>query len=202
MYKVIIQKNVRYPGRDWDTIIQSISLDAVKPLDLTEAEWEAIYSYVLKLANGDAEFFKRIAGPDCYFDLICVSDDKEYGILFESEHYFVYRDFEDASLYQKPDSKYITSVGDFYGEPEDAYIDPQEKICITIGCGIILYYLKEPFEDYMYDRNTSQWIEAGREGDIEWCDKIEKVTDSYVIVSLEGEEKRKFDINTLKKMPM
>ena len=68
MYKVIIQKNVRYPGHDWDTIIQSISLDAVKPFDLTEAEWEAIYSYVLKLANGDAEFFKRIAGPDCYFD--------------------------------------------------------------------------------------------------------------------------------------
>ena len=202
MYKVIIKKIVRYPGNDWDTIIQSFSLDAVKPFDLSEAEWEAIYPYVLKLANGEAEYFKRIVGPNCYFDLVCVHDDKEYGILCESEHYFVYRDYEGASLYQKPASKYITCVGDFYGEPEDAFIDSQEKICITIGCGIIKYNLCEPFEMYMYDRNTPQWIETGREGDIEWCDRIEEVTDSYIIVSSEGEDKRKFDINTLKKISM
>ena len=55
-------------------------------------------------------------------------------------------------------------------------------------------------EGYMYDRDTPQWIEAGREGDnIEWCDKIEEVTDSYFVVSLEGEEKRKFNLTTLEK---
>lgn len=94
----------------------------------------------------------------------------------------------------------ITCVGDFYGDPSDAYIDLDERFCITIGCGIIKYNLQEPYEEYMYDRDNSQWIEVGREGDdIEWCDRIEEVTDSYIIVSLEGEEKRRFNLNTLKK---
>lgn len=61
-------------------------------------------------------------------------------------------------------------------------------------------YAKEPFEEYMYNRNTPQWVEVGREGDdIEWCDRIEEVTDSYIIVSLEGEERRRFNLNTLEK---
>ena len=84
-----------------------------------------------------------------------------------------------------------------YGDPEDAYIDPEERFCVTVGCGIIKYNLCEPFEGYMYNRNTSQWIETGREGDIEWCDRIDEVTEEYIAVSLEGGDKKKFDINTL-----
>ena len=52
----------------------------------------------------------------------------------------------------------------------------------------------------MYDCDTLQWIEVGREGNnIEWCDKIEEVTDSYIVVSVEGEERRKFNLTTLEK---
>ena len=126
---------------------------------------------------------------------------KEY-ILAESENYYIKADYEAALLYKKSDSKKIACIGDFYGEPQDAYIDLDEKFCITIGCGIIKYNLAEPFESYVYDRNSPQWIETGRTGDIEWCDKIEEVTDSYIIVSQDGDDKRKFDINTLKKIPM
>lgn len=39
----------------------------------------------------------------------------------------------------------------------------------------------------------------GREGDIEWCDCIEEVTDSYIIVSCEGEDRRRFNLETLEK---
>lgn len=35
---------------------------------------------------------------------------------------------------------------------------------------------------------------------IEWCDRIDEVTDDYVCVSLKGENKRKFNINTLELM--
>ncbi len=63
----------------------------------------------------------------------------------------------------------------------------------------IKYMLQEPFEEYMYDRDTPQWIEVGRMGDIEWCDKIEEVTESCVEVSLEGEDMRRFNLETLQK---
>jgi len=51
----------------------------------------------------------------------------------------------------------------------------------------------------MYDRKTTQWIETGRVGDIEWCDCIEEVADSYIIVSCEGGNRRRFNLETLLK---
>jgi putative phosphoesterase len=131
------------------------------------------------------------------FSVLRRTEDDMSGILAESENYYILGNFENVSLYRKSDSKFITCVGDFYGDPHDAYIDPEERFCVTVGCGIIKYNLCEPFEKYMYDRNTPQWIETGREGDIEWCDRIDEVTDEYIAVSLEGGARKKFDINTL-----
>ena len=118
-------------------------------------------------------------------------------ILAESEHYYIQKDFEEATLYLKDGSKRITCVGDFYGDPLDAYIDPEEKFCIVIGCGIIKYNLAEPFAEYSYNMVTPQWIETGRTGDIEWCDKIEEVTTKEIVVSNAGNEKGVFDLETL-----
>ncbi len=64
---------------------------------------------------------------------------------------------------------------------------------------IIKYNLEKPFDEYSYDTVTPQWIETGRTDEIEWCDKIEEVTESYVTVSLGGADKRIFDLNTLAK---
>ena len=63
----------------------------------------------------------------------------------------------------------------------------------------VKYYLNEPFEIYMYNRVTPQWIEVGVTNDSEPCDKIEEVTDSYIIVSCEGTDRRKFNLETLEK---
>ncbi|MDO4961497.1 MAG: hypothetical protein Q4E57_09645 [Eubacteriales bacterium] len=178
-------------------------MDALKPYDLSDEEWDAIEDKVISLANGDIEEIKDVKGPGCSFDLMCIKDENDWPlyILAESEHFIIRRDNEDAALYLKPYSKYMTSVGDFYGEPQDAYIDPQERFCITVGCGIIKYNLSEPFYDYMYDMDVSQWIENGRGPEnIEWCDHIEEVTDSYIVVSAEGTDIRKFDLMTLEKI--
>lgn len=60
------------------------------------------------------------------------------------------------------------------------------------------YYILRNYEEAeLYDRNTPQWIETGREGNIVWCDHIDEVTNDNVLVSLDGGEKRKFDIDTL-----
>lgn len=101
----------------------------------------------------------------------------DWGILAESEHYYIRAEYEDAVILSKTNSKRIASIGEHYGDPEDAYIDPKEKFCITVGCGLIKYNLTELFEGYMYDRNTSQWIEVGHE----------------------GEDRRRFNLETLEK---
>ena len=197
MYKVLIEKSEKHPAMDCDMLSDFISVDAMKPYDLNEAEWNCIKLAVLDLAGECGDPSSQINGPECQFVLARIIDDIDGGILAESQHYFIRRENEEAVLYRKPDSKRITCVGDFYGDPDDAYIDPIERFCITIGCGIIKYNLEEPFEEYMYDTVTPQWNEVGREDEIEWCDRIEMVTDSYIIVSSEGENPRRFRIDTL-----
>ena len=201
MYKVYIRKTKYDEGYDCDVVDEYISLDAIKTYDLSSEEWASIQKKVEDLAEGVAEEFLDIKVSDGRFNLTSIRNDRDYGILAESEHYYIKRDYEDASIFAKPDSRRITCVGDFYGDPEDAYIDPEEKFCITVGCGLIKYELREPYEDYMYDVDTTQWIETGRDPkNIEWCDHIDEVTDEYVIVSLEGEEKRKYLLGSLKRV--
>lgn len=42
----------------------------------------------------------------------------------------------------------VVIIGDIYGDVDIALISPDEKYCVMAGCGIIVYYLKEPFENY------------------------------------------------------
>ena len=198
--KICIKKYEKKPETDFVFYKSFFSVDGVKPYDIEDEEWCVIEPFVDKLRRGEGKNYRDINTSEHWFDLFPIEDEKEGGILAESEHFFIVRDYEDASIYEKPDAKRITCVGHFYGDPTDAYIDPDERFCITIGCGIIKYNLQEPYEEYMYDRDTPQWAEVGREGDdIEWCDRIETVTDSYVEVSIEGEDRRRFNLSTLEK---
>lgn len=199
MYKVYIEKREYNSTTDCEWIFDFVSVDANKPDEVSEEEWDSIREFVKELAKGDKTEVIGIDGKKCKYDLHSMIEERDWGILAESENYYIRAEDEDATIFSKPNSKRIASVADHYGDPEDAYIDPEERFCITVGCGLIKYNLTEPFEDYMYDRNTSQWIEVGREGDIEWCDCIEAVTDSYIIVSCDGEDRRRFNLETLEK---
>ncbi len=46
----------------------------------------------------------------------------------------------------------------FLWKPNAGIIDKNEKYCVTVGCGIIVYRLSEPFEEYMYDKDAMQWM--------------------------------------------
>lgn len=120
-------------------------------------------------------------------------------ILAESVHYFVFRDSEAVWLCNKTDGCKIACVGDFYGNATDAFVDPEERFCISVGCGLIKYDIHEPFENYQYNRTDSQWIECGREGDIIWCDHIERVDDATITVVLDGGNRECFSVKTLKR---
>ena len=119
--------------------------------------------------------------------------DPEEWIIAESEHYRIKGRFEEADMHKKDDDSYITCVGDFYGDPHDGIIDKNERFCVTVGCGYIIYYLEDPFETYDYGKKTSQWIEAGRDPDnILWIEAVHQIGDTEI--ELEIEDGRKITV--------
>ena len=108
-------------------------------------------------------------------------------ILAESKNYLVYKDYEDVTLREKKTGREIR-IGDFYGEADQAIISGDEKFCVMCGCGVILYFLKEPFREYEYDAATTQWKEWGRNGagaDI-WVDSMRCINDDTIEVTDEN----------------
>jgi hypothetical protein len=119
-------------------------------------------------------------------------------IFGESQSFTVTVAYEDVYLYgpNVPDDPLI---GDFYGDARDAAIDPDEKWCVMVGSGVIVYRLGPPWEPYesswksprsavepysIHERQPSlQWWEPGRGGrddrdrevPITWLSHIEHV---------------------------
>jgi len=52
--------------------------------------------------------------------------------------YVILGEHEEANLFDI-NGKYISCVGDFYGEPIGGIIDINNNFCVTIGCGVIIY---------------------------------------------------------------
>ena len=96
-------------------------------------------------------------------------------LLAESEHYRVEHEFEVVTLHDLRHGRFVR-IGDFYGDPEAAVIDQQERWVVMIGCGLILYYLHEPFLPYIYDKCNHQWVEMFRDpSDIFWITSVKQV---------------------------
>lgn len=61
-----------------------------------------------------------------------------------------------------------TIIGDFYGDPNGAIIDTNERFAIMYGCGIIAYSLREPFEQYSYNSRS----DIGRDKPEMWVENV------------------------------
>jgi hypothetical protein len=95
-------------------------------------------------------------------------------ILTKSNDYIISYEYEIVMLELIGKKKKIV-IGDFYGDPETAFISTDESYCVIGGDGLIIYYLKEPFIEYEYGKKSKQWIEIFREiNDIWWVYDIEK----------------------------
>ena len=104
-------------------------------------------------------------------------------ILAESEHYIVVSEYEDCYLMFKDRSRGSVSVGTFYGDAEFALIDRNERFVVTGGCGIVIYFLREPWEDYSVDKQTDQWIELGI-GDTDiYYDAVRQISDTAIEIT-------------------
>ena len=93
-------------------------------------------------------------------------------ILAESEHFVITNEYENTFLIIKANNRRIL-IGDFYGDPQTAVISNDEKFCAVGGCGLIIYYLNEPYCEFDKDFDSKQSKELFREKDNEWW--IEKI---------------------------
>lgn len=124
---------------------------------------------------------------------------KNYIQLTESDHYKIIHLYE-AVFIAPIDSNNIneyTEIGDFYGEPEVAIIDQNEKWCAIGGCGLIIYFIQEPFTPYQYDQKCSQYFEIHRSPpSIWWIEDLQQISSSQILITLENSETHILDIFT------
>ena len=108
-------------------------------------------------------------------------------ILAESENYKIVSEDECVTLIFKNSDREV-KIGDFYGDPDGAFLDVHEKYCVMYGCGVIVYFLHNPFEEYLYDKNTEQWVEYGREPqNILWFENARQIdNNSFEIITENG----------------
>ncbi|EEQ60175.1 hypothetical protein CBFG_03887 [Clostridiales bacterium 1_7_47FAA] len=107
--------------------------------------------------------------------------------IAESMHYEVYREYETVLLKMKHLERTVT-IGDFYGDVGKVIISPKEECCVMAGCGVIVYYLNEPFTPYGYDKRCGQWKEWYRAGDT-WVEDVVLENDGTIVIQLENGEK-------------
>jgi hypothetical protein len=100
--------------------------------------------------------------------------------LTHSKNFRIYHEYEVVFLI-RPNGQGVV-IGDFYGDPTCAMISSDENWCAIGGAGLIIYHLKNPFEPYQYDRQTSQWIEFGRNSDNIWrIESLNEISETQLI---------------------
>lgn len=118
----------------------------------------------------------------------CKNSYPEDWIIAESNNYYLRGAYERAELFSKTQNKKIIDVGEHYGDTVDGIIDWNEHFCVTVGCGYIIYFIKEPFQSYMYEQSTSQWIESGRNPkNVHYYKKVNQISDTEIELTDENE---------------
>lgn len=106
-------------------------------------------------------------------------------IRVESKNFLVTNEYEKVFLNIKSNSRKVY-IGDFYGDPQAAVISNDETFCVMVGCGLIIYFLQEPFKEFGNDKSTKQWKELFRESGQEWwIESAEVIDDSTIMFTVE-----------------
>ncbi len=117
-------------------------------------------------------------------------------IIAESENYAVKREYEYCDLVFKSENRKYVFIGYFYGDPDFAMIDKNEKFVVMGGCGLIVYLLQEPFETYKDGQENAQWVEIGIDQG-EYYDAVEQIDNDTIICTTADGEKREYRISDL-----
>ena len=69
-------------------------------------------------------------------------------------------------------------IGDFWANPFGAAIDLEERWCVMVGSGLVVYRLAAPWVPYEYDVVSNQWWEYGRRSSERvWFDSVSAAAD-------------------------
>lgn len=112
-------------------------------------------------------------------------------ILFESENYIIRNEYEITYLVDKGGGD-ISIIADMYGDPVGATVSANEKYCVVFGCGAVIYYIEEPFQNYEFGNLSKQWFEVEVDGTV-WFEKV-IYQDAYNIKLL-SEEHLIYDVD-------
>ena len=128
-----------------------------------------------------------ISASKAYIDLTRpVTADKYNGVIAESENYIVIREYEMCYLYFKNGKYRRVIIGDIYGDADTAIIDRNERFVLMTGFDTIVYYLKEPFEDYSPAKSSEQWKLLELSGDGDFCNELIQISDDRFIARYEN----------------
>lgn len=107
-------------------------------------------------------------------------------ILTSNDNYKIANEYESVYLINKNTNSKIL-IADFYGNPASAIISLDEKYCAIVGCGLVVYFLKEPYQEYEYNLNTNQWKEWGRNNteNLIWIDSVKQKNISTIEIEIE-----------------
>lgn len=110
--------------------------------------------------------------------------------MAESNNYLILNEYEKVFLKIKETSQLIL-IGEFYGDPDVALISNDETYCVVGGEGVIIYYLRDPFEGFSTDyKSPRQWKIWGRDAGKEtmWVNEITQIDGGHIRVELEDSE--------------
>lgn len=105
-------------------------------------------------------------------------------VLAQNEKYTVWNEYETTYLTINDENKVVT-IGDFYGDPSCAMIDRNNRYCVVAGCGVIIYYINEPYLPYRYDYMTKQWTEFYRDGNF-WIKSVHQIDGNHILITFDS----------------
>jgi len=77
--------------------------------------------------------------------------------LATSENFTIGHEYENAFLSSPRLPRGSVYLGDFYGDPDVALIEKDEKWCAVGGCGLVIYRIEEPFPDVDKHKPSTQY---------------------------------------------
>lgn len=118
-------------------------------------------------------------------------------ILAESNNFLITNIFETTYLIKKHqcNSKNRIIIGTFYGDPQTAIIDKEEKWCAIAGEGLIIYFLRDPFSSYKENQVSSQFFSKYKnESNIKWIQQLVQLSANQILITDDNHQKSIFNI--------
>ena len=104
--------------------------------------------------------------------------------LAQSKNFVIEHECETAYLWAAGNH---VVIGDFYGDPQVAIIDKDERWCAIGGHGLIIYWLEEPFSPFNANEPSLQYlvINQAEAKDSWWVDALEQTGPKELEVQLD-----------------